>query len=400
MKQCTIAAGFGNAAYQKDPAHSFAHFGMDCDSLGVINFDVIASAKGTVLGVEFNSHNSLGGIVVVKYPNVFIPKTGQVKDLIFRYIHMASIRVSKGAAVSPYSVLGTVSGNHKWWNHIHVEIDSDISHPFHTPQVVEVSSALLVRANANASTMLDPANVFVVGKQQSAMIHPLAVYTDAKDAPRYLEGDFSVGSEGCSGDFQSCQRLILPINNMKVTAGYKNKKYESLVVNGLWMGTHYGLDCSGSSVVYGSGDGTVLLAGLDRILGNVVVVKYEDALNHKTNKSSSIVVRHHHLASVSVKTGDKVTKDTKLGVMGATGKYCKGTHLHIECDTDVKNFRHTPTLSGNSNLMFAGLRGTGDTTINPAEVMHCKVSAPDKQTVSRTMDGYTSASDIDVPKIQ
>ena len=79
MKSCTIAAGFKNADYAKDPAHRFTHFGMDCDSLGASVFEVIASGNGTVLGVERNQ-NALGCVVVVKYPKVYIPKTGAVKD--------------------------------------------------------------------------------------------------------------------------------------------------------------------------------------------------------------------------------------------------------------------------------------------------------------------------------
>ena len=394
MKSCTIAAGFKNTEYAKDPAHRFTHFGMDCDSFGATNFEVIASGKGTVLGIERNQ-NALGCVVVVKYPKVYIPKTGSVKDLIVRYIHMESIKVISGSTVSAYSVIGIVSDKHKWWNHIHVEIDSDTTHPFHTPQVAESSSSMLIRAGANDSTMIDPADVFVIGKNQKAIVHPLAIYVDAKDIPRYKEKDF-VRAAVTTEDYQ---KLILPINNMRVTAGYKNAKYSQLVLNGLRMGTHYGLDCVGSSTIYASGNGTVLLAGKDSVLGNVVAVKYENAYNHKTGKSGAVVLRYHHLASIGVKVGNKVTKDTKIGIMGATGKYTAGVHLHLEADSDATHYQYTPTLSVNTNLMKAGTRGEGDTTFNPAEVLYCKTDAPDSQTITRTMDGYTSKEDIDIIEI-
>ena len=394
MKSCTIAAGFKNTEYAKDPAHRFTHFGMDCDSFGATNFEVIASGKGTVLGIERNQ-NALGCVVVVKYPKVYIPKTGSVKDLIVRYIHMESIKVISGSTVSAYSVIGIVSDKHKWWNHIHVEIDSDTTHPFHTPQVAESSSSMLIRAGANDSTMIDPADVFVIGKNQKAVVHPLAIYVDAKDTPRYKEKDFVKAAVAA----EDSQKLILPINNMRVTAGYKNAKYTQLVVNGYRMGTHYGVDCSGSPTIYASGNGTVLLAGKDSILGNIVAVKYENAYNHKTGKIGAVVLRYHHLASIVVKIGDKVTKDTKIGTMGATGKYTAGVHLHLEADSDVAHYQYTPTLSGNTNVMKAGTRGAGDTTFNPAEVLYCKTSSPDNQTITRTMDGYTSEEDVNTPKI-
>ena len=100
-----------------------------------------------------------------------------------------------------------------------------------------------------------------------------------------------------------------------------------------------------------------------------------------------------------VKIGDKVTKDTKIGIMGATGKYTAGVHLHLEADSDEAHYQYTPTLSGNTNVMKAGTRGAGDTTFNPAEVLYCKTSSPDNQTITRTMDGYTSEEDVNTPKI-
>lgn len=390
MKECAIAAGFKDPKYPTDPNHAFTHYGVDFDSTKTADFDVLASGKGIVLGVEFNNNNSLGGIVVIQYTNVYIPSSKQVKNLIFRYMHLSKIIVTKGSSVSAYSKIGKVSGSHKWWNHIHVEVDTDTSNPFHTPQVRESSSAMLIAKGSNASSMLDPIGVLTVGEQQTAIIHPHAIYVGVKDQPRFKEKDFSATGNQIN---ETYQKLILPVNNATITAGYKNTKYVKRF--GFW---HFGLDMIGQSTIYASGNGIVLSCGLDNVLGNVISIKYEKVLNHKTGKTADIIMRYNHLASIRVRSKQKVNKDTVLGIMGNTGRYSAGTHLHIEVDTDAREpyACWTPTLSGNSNIMKAGQ----DSTINPAEVLNVKVSAPDKQSIKRLFDGYSSDADIDMPTIQ
>ena len=185
MIDCTISAGFKNKKYRN--AYGYVHYGVDFDSKRAVNFNVIASGDGTVTGVEKNQ-NSIGGVVVIKYPKVYNPTTKKKKDLIARYYHLFSINVKKGQTVKAYDVIGTVSGTHKWWNHVHMAIDSDIKFPFHTPQVSENASKLLIRKGATAVSILNPIDVLVVGRNQTAMIHNLATYVDrSKDKPRYEE---------------------------------------------------------------------------------------------------------------------------------------------------------------------------------------------------------------------
>lgn len=389
MKECFITAGFKNSKYPTDPNHAFTHFGVDFGSTKTADFDVLASGIGTVLDVEFNGSNSLGGVVVIKYRNVYIPVIKQVKDLIIRYMHLSKINVTKGAAVSANLKIGRVSGSHKWWNHIHFEVDTDTSHPFHTPQVRESSSSMLIARGSNASSMLDPIEVLVIGERQTAAIHPYAVYVNTKDQPKYNEKDFSITTDRINKNYQ---KLILPVNNATITAGYKNSNY----IKKFGFG-HFGLDIIGQSIIYASGEGTVLACGLDNVLGNVISIKYEKIINHKTGKIVDIIMRYNHLASLKIQPMQKVDKDTVLGIMGNTGRYSTGTHLHIEIDTDARKQYAcwTPTISSNSNIMKAGQ----DTTINPAEVLHIKTSAPDKQSIKRLFDGYSSDTDIDMPTI-
>ena len=112
-----------------------------------------------------------------------------------------------------------------------------------------------------------------------------------------------------------------------------------------------------------------------------------------------LVVRYFHLDAVGpdLYVGKKVDLNTVIGTMGQTGDYCYGRHLHVEVDTDVANWKCTPTLSGASKCgLMAGTRGDGDTTLNPLDVFKCKVSPPENQTCSVENDGKW-CSNIQIP---
>ena len=63
------------------------------------------------------------------------------------------------------------------------------------------------------------------------------------------------------------------------------------------------------------------------ILGNVVIVKCP----------KGDFWGYCHLASVKVKKGDKVTIDTTIGIMGATGSAAVGKHLHLTCGSTLES---------------------------------------------------------------
>lgn len=184
MMDAYISAGYLSDAYQR--GYGYPHYGMDFDERGGKGFDVIAGGSGVVLGTEKNA-NSIGGVVVIQYNDVYNPTTKKVQDLIARYLHLAEIKVQKGERVTAYQPIGHVSGSHQWWNHVHLELDTDTAYPFNTPQVSEGASRLLVRYPATAATLLNPAAILVVGKRQKAQVHPLAVYADDRDKPRWRE---------------------------------------------------------------------------------------------------------------------------------------------------------------------------------------------------------------------
>ena len=396
-----IGAGFKNAKYPTSPNHSFPHYGVDFSFYRHGTFNIRASGNGRVLGVEMNS-NSIGGVVVVRYDNVYNPTTKRVGSYIFRYMHLLTLPVRAGQVVTKETTLGAVQSIHKWYNHLHLEVDTDVKYPFHTPQVAEASSRLLVRSGATDLTMINPIDLLVVGQFQTGIVHPDAIYATTKDVPRYFQGQFSYESEVIVKPVvpqppTSGQRLILPNNSMRITCSYKNKPY----VNRFNIGEHYGLDFVGlkDSVLWSSGTGKVLAVGNDALFGNFVVVNYTNVYNHKTGKTHDIVFRYFHMATVSVKSGQATTKDTRLGIIGSTGTYTTGVHCHLEADTDVRYWNYTPTLSSNSTRFRPGLRGVKDTTLNPINLLHVKTSHPDNQTISRNINVYTDTDDITVPKI-
>ena len=82
---------------------------------------------------------------------------------------------------------------------------------------------------------------------------------------------------------------------------------------------HYGTDIANvvGTPVYASNRGIVTLADRLHIYGNAVI------LNHGQGVSTS----YNHLSEIHVKTGERVEKGQRIGLMGATGQ-ATGSHLH------------------------------------------------------------------------
>lgn len=183
------------------------------------------------------------------------------------------------------------------------------------------------------------------------------------------------------------QKLILPINKMRLTAGYKNANYRKE-----FGYTHYGIDATDKDrknlTIYGSGIGEVVEAGWSNSGGNVVIVVYKDCLL-TSGVVKDLVFRYYHLKAIKVKKGQKITKDTIIGTYGNTGASA-GAHLHLEVDTDTLYPVYTPQISKNSGVLK---RGT-DSTINPTLCLYVKATAPDYQSI--TNSGYNTLTSTDL----
>lgn len=188
------------------------------------------------------------------------------------------------------------------------------------------------------------------------------------------------------------QYLILPLNKAQLTAGYKNANYKTK-----FGFTHYGIDLSNgvldNRTLWAMGNGTVKACGYDNIFGNTVVIVYPDVYIPATGKTQDLTVRLYHMKSIAVKVGQAVTTATKLGVMGNTGQYSTGAHVHVEIDTDVEMPTYAPGLKGNSNIIKKGI----DTTLSPSDVLYLKPTAPDKQTLVFKAGVYADQKEAQLP---
>ena len=189
----------------------------------------------------------------------------------------------------------------------------------------------------------------------------------------------------------NAQILILPVNTGVLTAGYKNQAYYDY-----WKLVHYGIDISltednrstNARQLWGSGNGTVKAAGYDNIFGNVIVTVYKNVYVHGLGKAMNVTLRLYHLDKIYVKAGQAVTTASVLGLMGNTGKYTSGMHVHCEFDSDTVYTTSVPGLAGNSNIMKKGV----DSTIDPANVFFIKTDSPDKQTLTLSKNAYADSA--------
>lgn len=220
-------------------------------------------------------------------------------------------------------------------------------------------------------------------------------------------------------DTLNSQVLILPINNCAFSAGYKNQAYLAQQTY-----NHYGVDLYsnvGDKTVYACGDGEVVACGWDGVvgndkLGNVIAIIYKNVkLLHdastatgKVYKAGDIIdvtCRMFHFDSINVKVGDKVTKDTVIGMYGNTGSTLvngkkMGKHLHIEFDVDTEY----PTLTfgvkigGNVFNTWSEYKRAGevlaDSTINPSYLW----SLDYNQSIKGIYSGWYTDDDINLPK--
>lgn len=380
---CQLEAGYKNANYLKQ--YGYNHFGHDYGHPLRQKFDVLASGTGTVMACG-KDRSTMGYVAAIVYKEVRLPtQTGSKKelDLTVRYFHMESLKVRKGQQVSKGDVIGTVGNTVAGMKHVHVEIDIDTAWPAYSPQV---AGGPIIKKGTDST--LNPAAVFYIGSGQKYTLHSVATY--------YAKGtDNIVRTHATTNvvDSTRVQKLILPINKCRLTASKGTTAY--LKQYGFH---HWGVDmisAAGDTKVYASGNGVCLAAGLDTLFGNTVIVKYENVYDHKKS-TSDIVFRYFHGAQILVKAGDSVTKDTVLMRYGNTGKYVSGAHLHITADRDTQYYAYEPGIAQSGNLIK---KGTSETVFNPMDVLHCKVSAPDYQTIESGDSTFVIESDLNIPSI-
>lgn len=163
------------------------------------------------------------------------------------------------------------------------------------------------------------------------------------------------------------EKAILPLNQARITAGYKNPAYKASMGFG-----HFGVDMADDNRVeldvYAPFKFKVTHAGYDNLMGNTIIgVSVNNVDVHYGPKVGErrLVIRMAHLAKINVKVGDIVEPEgAAIALYGSTGTYGGSPHLHVEIDTDINYPNYSPTLSGSSNIWKAGT----DSTIHPMNV--------------------------------
>ena len=89
------------------------------------------------------------------------------------------------------------------------------------------------------------------------------------------------------------QKLILPINKARLTAGYRNPNYAKE-----FGYTHHGIDITDKDrknfTVYASGKGRVSHCGWNNSTGNTIVIVYKDCYC-PDGRTRNIALRYYHL---------------------------------------------------------------------------------------------------------
>lgn len=117
----------------------------------------------------------------------------------------------------------------------------------------------------------------------------------------------------------NANKLFHTIENIHISSPYGNR---TSPINGKEE-FHEGVDYSanGKSIpIYALDDGEVLAEGYDSTGAILCYVRYP--------KLDDYVGLYYHLANTVINKGDKVNKNTKIGMMGTTGNVT-GIHLHF-----------------------------------------------------------------------
>ena len=195
------------------------------------------------------------------------------------------------------------------------------------------------------------------------------------------------------------QRLILPISDCQINAGYKSSRYKNE-----WGYTHYGVDLGSvtkNRAVHGMGNGTVIACGMDGAterdrLGICVVIVYQDILTGTGKQLPGVACRMFHYDRIYVKAGDKISSKTIIGEYGNTGANTTGPHLHVEFDADWKNPQYAYGLEKSGNIIR---QGTIDSTIDPCTIFWRGEGQDVTAYQSLISEGWISAESASLPRI-
>ncbi len=113
--------------------------------------------------------------------------------------------------------------------------------------------------------------------------------------------------------------LRMPVDAVRLTQGYGKTSFSYVYRSGRHNAWDLALK-NGKSAIRAAGDGKVIATGN---MGRYGYGRWA-AVNH----GNGLVTFYAHMRSVKVRSGSKIKKGDKIGIMGSTG-FSTGTHLHF-----------------------------------------------------------------------
>lgn len=153
INKSKLTASWKTTAYTAK--FGFIHYGIDLISTAGER-TLYASGGGVALAAGTDS--AVGNVVVVLYPGAYNRVTKKTQDVVFRYFHLGSIKVSRGQRVTKDTELGRygTTGLVGTGAHLHLEADTDTTYFLYSPTVWS-SNFLRGRIyGANDKTMTNP----------------------------------------------------------------------------------------------------------------------------------------------------------------------------------------------------------------------------------------------------
>lgn len=145
-----VIANYKNPTYYE--LNGYNHYGIDIRGY---TGSVYSLGYGYILKSEYS--DNYGGVMVIRYNNVITPE-GCI-DLIARYLHLSPESMvfdEKDPRIEPYTYIGNFGNYGTTDPHLHIELDTDTSYPYHSPQVAGDNVL-----QAGIDTTLNPMDILV-----------------------------------------------------------------------------------------------------------------------------------------------------------------------------------------------------------------------------------------------
>lgn len=165
LSHAQILAGYLNDTYK-------AYYGRDNYGIDLTDrTDPCVYAGGTGVVLATGKDDSLGNTVIVRYDNVFCPKSGEVLDIVVRYSFLSTITTAAGRPTVAGELIGLIGGTvlQNRGIMLHVEADMDLLCPTCTPSLSS-EGGFLRPGNRRVPTTIDPTGLFCIGPGQKISI--------------------------------------------------------------------------------------------------------------------------------------------------------------------------------------------------------------------------------------